>query len=394
MLTVPSIHPFLMALLAGRQPVKVPDDAWQTIVEEAVTQRVAPLLLRWLSRSLLGQEIPLYWLTALKEHVARHAAWHLVLIQELREILATCTQQNIICVPLRGPVLTEHLYGDSWTRPMDDLDLLVHREDLSVIKDIFRHLHYAHYEHRCGFQEAYSYSLEFVHPQYGLVVEPHWTLAYPPMRDLHAMTSVWARTKKNQWMAIDTWMLSHEDLLLHLCLHLHHKGHHAPLLWFHELATLIRRHESTIDWSIFINQVQLMEQTGTVYDVLATVAETFHSPVPTSVTKQLAAHRHNASLSSALIVPDRILAQSSLSGREELAVLCSLESLPQQLQYFSAFIFPSPQYMRRRYGASSRMRLIANYIARFFFIGTECLRWVSAWIGAVLAMRLRSFIHR
>jgi len=399
MLTLPRVHPFLMALLTEHsyeedQPVRVPLHSWETIVDEAITQRITPFLLRWLNQSAHQRQAFPHLLTALKQQVAQHTVWQLLLTKELRSILATCEQKGIACIPIRGPVLAEHLYGDCSTRQMDDLDFLVHRGDLSAIKDIFQHLNYAFHEHRPGFPEAFSYSLEFIHPHHGFLVEPHWTLTYPPFIDTAAMEPVWARAKRQPWAGIDTWTLSHEDLLLHLCLHLHHKGQLAPLLWFCELDTVIRRHGSTLDWTIFMHQTQLMEQARAVCDVLTIMMEAFHSPVPESVVRQLAAEMHGATSPSSLIICSRILARSSFSGREELELLCSLESLHQQLRYLSALLFPSPQYMTRRYGASTRISVIGFYIARLFHIGAAVLQWAVAWIGTIVSTRSRSSTRR
>lgn len=399
MLTFPSVHPFLKALLteipsAKNQPAIISHDSWQAIVEEAITQRIAPPLLRWLSHPAHRHNIPLHLLNLLKQQVFQYAAWNLLLTTELRSVLATCDQRGIPCIPIRGPALAEQLYGDCATRPTDDLDLLVPREDLSTIKDIFQQLGYALHEHRSGFLETFSYSLEFVHPNHGFLVEPHWTLAYPPFVDITAMQPVWRRAMRQRWMDLDSWSLSHEDLLLHLCLHLHHKGRQAPLLWCYELDAVIRRHGPTLDWNIFMNQVQLMEQARAVYDALTIVTEIFRSPVPELVASQFAAQAHHVSSHSSLIIRNQILARSSLSGRDEFALLCSIQGLRNKIRYVLALLFPSPQYMTRRYGASTRMSLTGFYFARFFHIEAEGLRCAVAWIGILVATRARSSIRR
>src|SRR5574337_1017925 len=101
MLTLPSVYPFLMTLLTEsssekNQPAMVPHDAWQTIVETAITQRVAPLLFHRLSHPTHRHEIPLHLLNVLKGQGVQCAAWHLLLAKELRDILATCERQGIV----------------------------------------------------------------------------------------------------------------------------------------------------------------------------------------------------------------------------------------------------------------------------------------------------------
>ncbi len=394
LLTVPSVHPFLTSLLTehthGHAPPEPPSaHSWPTIIEDALAQRVAPLLLHRLDHPARRYQIPLHHLTLLKQQVAQHAAWNLLLAKELRVILALCTQYGIACIPIRGPVFTEQLHGASSIRQMDDLDLLVHHQDLSTVKDIFQQQGYAHHEHRSGFHETYSYSFEFIHPHHGLVVEPHWTLAYPPCRNPASMEPVWKRALRQGWMNMDIWALSQEDLLLHLCLHLHHKGEQASLLWFYELDAVVRRHGSTLDWTVFMNQTRLMEQAGAVTTVLTALKNELISPIPDFVVRRLTEHTHSSSRHSCLATRTQLLSQSSLNGREEFVVLCSLQSLPQRLHYVTALVFPSPRYMARRYGASTRTGLLGFYIVRACRIGADGVRYAITWLIRIIATRHR-----
>ncbi len=85
----------------------------------------------------------------------------------------------------------------------------------------------------------------------------------------------------------DTWRLGQEDLLLHLCLHLLHKGEQSPLLWYYELDRLIRQQRSLLDWNVFVHQAQTMGQASLIADVLATLIHHFHSTIPDSIMSRL-----------------------------------------------------------------------------------------------------------
>jgi Uncharacterised nucleotidyltransferase len=391
MLILPTVHPFLKALLtessADTDQPTVPLSSWKSIVDEATTQRIAPLLLHRLNQPTYLRQIPSHVPADLKQLVIQHAAWNLMLTTELRSILAACEQRKIRCIPIRGPVFATQLYGDCAIRQMDDLDVLVHYEDLSAVKDIFQQLGYIRHEHRDGFHEVFSYSLEFVHPAHGFIVEPHWTLAYPPFVDLAAMQPVWRRIGKQRWMEIDTWTLSHEDLLLHLCLHLHHKGRHAPLLWWYELAAVIRRYGPALDWNTVIEQAQLMQQTDVVADVLTLLTKTFESAIPSSVFSHLEAQSQHAPLPQSSILRSQILAQSSLYGREEFLLLWSIQGFQRKLRYGLALLFPSPHYMIRRYGTSTLVDLTGFYVTRLFRIAAEGFRCTATWIATAIAAR-------
>jgi hypothetical protein len=393
MLTLPSLHPFLTTLLMGSPPPEkeqltaLPHHVWKTIIEEAIAQRLADILFHWLNRFNHQHLIPFDVLNLLKHQIVRQTAWNLLLTKELGHILTTCQQRSITCIPIRGPMFAAQLYGGCSTRQMDDLDLLVHRKDLSAVKDIFDQLGYVRHEQRPGFLEAFSYSLEFIHPQHGLIVEPHWTLVYPPFVTTTDMAPIWARTVRRQWMNVDTWTLSQADLLLHLCLHLLHKGEQAPLLWYYELDALIRQKQSPVDWNVFMHQVEATGQAGLIADVLTTLMHHFHSTIPDSIMSRLLRHSRPSPSISSRTMRDHMLVQSSLNGREEFALLCSLHGLLPKLQYAYALLFPSPQYMVHRYGSSSPMGLIGSYIARASFLSWEGCKWAYSWLMTALAMR-------
>ena len=392
MLTLPSVHPFLMTLLMDGQPEReqlaaIPHLSWKTIIQEAIAQRIAAMLFRWLNHSSYRHCIPIHLLNPLNQHMVRQAAWNLLLTKELRRVLDACQQRGIGCIPIRGPVFAAQLYGDSSMRQMDDLDLLVHREDLPLIKEIFHQLGYAQHEQRPGFLEAFSYSLEFIHPSHGLIVEPHWTLAYPPFAATTTMAPVWERTVRQRLMDmdIDTWTLSHADILLHLCLHLLHKGEHSPLLWHYEVNRLIRQNRSTLDWNIFVHQAQAMGQASLIADVLATSLHRFNSSLPDSVMSRLL--RHSRPSLPTRSRENHMLTQSSLNGREEFALLCSLQGLRSKILYSYALLFPSSQYMVRRYGVSGPIGLISCYITRVCHLFWQGCKWATAWLVAALATR-------
>lgn len=392
MLTLPVVHPLLMTLLTGgpldrEWLTTLPPQAWDTIIKDAIAQRVGPNLFHWLNDSALRIQLPDHARQQLRQHIIQLTTWNLVLTNELHRILRTCQARRLPCIPLRGPVLADQLYGNDAIRQMDDLDLLVHYEDLSAIKEIFHHLGYAPHEHRSGFQETYSYSLEFYHSRHGIVVEPHWTLAYPPASTGVAMGPVWSRSEQRRIHDIETTTLCHADLLVHLCLHLLHKGTHTPLLWYYELDRLIRVSGDSLSWQVVIAQAREMGQAGLIAEVLGTVVHRFHSPVSEAIFKDLL--ELSAEKGSGLPRPisEQMLTRSSLHGREEFAVFCSLRGLRPKIRYAAALLFPSPSYMTQRYRLGSPFMLPLAYLLRASRLLADSCRWGIAWIRAALSAR-------
>lgn len=201
------------------------------------------------------------------------------------------------------------------------------------------------------------------------------------------MAPVWARTVKRQWMNRETWALGQEDLLLHLCLHLLHKGEHAPLLWYYELDRLIRQQHSRLDWNIFVHHAQERGQANLIADVLATLMYHFHSTIPDSIMRRFLSPSRPSHSIPLRPIRDHMLAQPSLYGREEFALLCSLQGFRQKIHYTYALLFPSVQFMTQRYGLSSPMGLIRSYISRACCLLWQGSKWASAWLLATLAAR-------
>jgi len=392
MLTIPPVHPLLMALLTDR-PIEpdvlatLPHQSWEMLVQDSIAQRVGALLFCWINRCSHQPLIPHDVRTLLTQQIMRQTAWSLLLTHELRRILDTCRMHNIACIPIRGPIFAAQLYGDGLMRHMDDLDILVHRTDLPAIKMIFGQLGYITHGHRPDFLETYSYSLEFIHPQHGLVAEPHWTLTYPPSVDAIDMKPVWARAATQRILGSDIITLNQADLLLHLCLHLLHKGTGAPLLWYYELGRLIRQNASSLDWDLFTHHARTMGQACLIADVLETIRHHFHTTIPDAILDSLRQPFESSSAQVAHPLRDQVLRRPSLNGREEFALLFSLQGLHRQIRYVATLLFPSPRYMVRRYGYSSALGLLGSYVRRICHLSKEGCIVASIWARTIFVTR-------
>lgn len=386
-MTKATVHPFLMGLLRGTDvealaPSSMNAQAWEQIITDATQQGLVPILYRWLTTSNSSHKFSPLILDEIKQRVVSLAARNMVLAQELASILRACEARGVACAPLRGLALAELLYGDT-TRPMGDLDLLVRKDELDRVADTLMRLGFEEVDHRPGFARSFSYTLEFFKDRHGcVIVEPHWTIAYPPFVDRVDMELVWKRCERGRVVGVDTWLLAPEDLLLHLCFHLIHGGKCAPLLWFYELDRLLRQEQATLDWPLV---VVLARETGLALflaEVLGKVKSLFDSPVPDEILSQLHAplmphlarvvRRSVESRITLLLVRG-----SHVDGREEFALLFSIKGLRAKFRYAFALLFPSPEFMLYRYRVSTRKQLGLCYITRLVHLSWEGLKWVA-----------------
>lgn len=384
-----TVHPFLGDLLkgGGGAPRSLPlpeQGAWDIIISEATQQGFMPLLYRWLKESGSDRKLPRSAIDRIKASAFQLAARNITLAQELASILQLFESRQVACAPIRGLALAELLYGDITARPMGDIDLLVRKEDLPMVAEALSGLGFREMNRRPGFAQAYSYTLGFFKNRHGrIIVEPHWTIAYPPYADSVDMEAVWSRCVKRQFLGVETWSLCREDLLLHLCFHALHHDEQAPLLWFYELDRLIRQTGAEFDWSRLMVIARQTGQRLILSAVLDRLKELFNSPVPDQL---LSTHPTQPALVSARRgdgpVGRRIAAvlagDARLDGREEFALFVTIKGLRPKTRYALVLLFPSPEFMRLRYGISGRTWLGFCYLTRFMDLTWKGIKWTAA----------------
>lgn len=400
---LPTIHPFLMSLLGDRArnsltPPSSEDPAWNRIVEEADRHGLLPVLSSKLDTLGFSHSLSPSLLDRIKRSVVEVAARNLKLATELTAILRAFETRGLACLPLRGLALAERLYGDITARPMGDIDLLVRREAVPEVAHTLGELGFREIDRRPGFARTFSYSLECLKEDHGsVIVEPHWTIAYPPFADLIDMNAVWNRCVRGEVLGKETKCLCPTDLLVHLCFHVLHRRDSAPLLWFYELDRLLRQDAAELDWS----QITLVAQHTGQEQLLAMVFErlkdSFNSPIPDPVCRQLMIQpvtqpaRPAAGAISKRVVR-LLVGESQVDGRESFALVFTLKGFPVKVRYAYALLFPSSEFMLLHYGLSSRRQLCLWYLIRLGRLSWESLKGIA---GLLFPSRMtrRSLLH-
>jgi len=386
----PAIHPFLMSLLQGTAartdlPSPTDEQTWSHIIGQAEEQHLTGLLSRWLQKANVPSLLPQPQHDELRRCRFQLSARNLLLSKELASILQACAQSRTPCIPIRGLALAEQLYGDITARPMSDIDLLVPRQALTEVRTILKGLGYREMEHRTGFSETYNYTLEFLKDRHGpIVVEPHWTLTYPPFVDRIDMDAVWARSVRGLVGGVETALLCRADLLLHLCCHVTHWRERAPLLWFYELDQVARQVDRAGDWPLVVSIARQSRQTPFVGQIMEELRRRFLTPIPDQVVARLARSvpiepRRSPSGWIAERAERLLASNCRLRGREEFALFAALPGWRAKLRYAAPLLFPSPAFMRFRYGSGGWNNLPFRYLTRSLRLGWEGLRWL-AWL--------------
>ena len=156
----------------------------------------------------------------LREKYLECLAINLCINNQLQRILTEMEKAEIPVILLKGAHLAEFVYKNIGLRPMSDLDLMVPRECLMQSLELAQKL---------GYQLSQPFNLEvellLEHHLPALIVsqnvslEIHWNLVDAKLPMTVDEGGLWQRAQPVQVGKSKAWVLSSEDLLLHLCLH-------------------------------------------------------------------------------------------------------------------------------------------------------------------------------
>ncbi len=167
----------------------------------------------------------------------------------VRPVLAALVDENIRPVLLKGAALVARVYPDVGTRPMDDVDVLVHPDyAYRAIGIIEKHGYVALGKLAFGPNELASYAgMNFLRVSDGAHLDLHWRPSYEERAD--AAMDVWNDIKPVLWQGLPLWTLGATDMLLHTFVHAARWNPTSPVRWIVDADLLLRRDPSSIDWS-------------------------------------------------------------------------------------------------------------------------------------------------
>jgi hypothetical protein len=264
---------------------------WDHFLAMARRHRLVPLLFRHYNL-LVEAAVPNEVLDELRQQFKRNASHSQRLLHELREILLLFQAQGIALLPYKGPVLAHQLYGNVSFRQMDDLDLLVSKQDFPRALELLLRQGY-YLPHNPSTRQA-----RVLVRDYNLVeldgegTRPHielhksFSVKYPiGALDLDEMLPD-LRSVQLAGLQIPTF--PPEDLLLVLCFH---GARHLweRLAWLSDVTELIRTQD--IDWNRVFARAARFRSSRVLRLGLALAEQLLHAPLPADVLKRVQSDR-------------------------------------------------------------------------------------------------------
>lgn len=341
---------------------------WTALTELAAASRAAPLLYDALCEQ---KDAPPKILDALRAAHDSTLRYNMYLFVELRRALRRLQEQGVPVIVLKGAALAQVVYGNPALRPMRDLDLLVPQESFVRVKDTLLALGYTlpRVETQSGAALAFESEMMFSKATPLLCqVEVHWNLIDSPFYQKNLTTDwFWETSLPFAIDNVSAQMLGPEAQILHLCAHLllHHGG--SDLLWHNDVVQVIRFYDSRIGWDELLTRGEALGLGLALRTILRAVVDEWGAPIPIHIVgklSELSVSPTEARLVRALTTPGRSPAKRLWSD------LMSLPGWQQRLSFALINLFPSPEYMRQRYGIENPVLVALSYPYRWW-LGTR-----------------------
>jgi hypothetical protein len=183
-------------------------------------------------------------------------------------------RQGIECTLLKGADLLSRLYGMRGARPLSDVDLLVHEQDLPTIHRLLM---------ESGFTQQIDGNPAYVSSQSTLsldLVSDLWYL------DKEGLAALWARARTRPLGRLTVKQLGSDDLLLYLTAYsVVHRGHLSPS-FFSDLRFLIEK--EPLDWPTLVEEAHRRHLKIPIYHgLLQLIVSNSATRIPPAVIQQL-----------------------------------------------------------------------------------------------------------
>lgn len=170
---------------------------------------------------------------------------------------------------LKGIYFAPTYYGDVGYKKMNDIDLLMHTQDLDRLYELYKQHDFFSLGKLLDDDKQLTFSHHappFFHKSLGCVLGTHWGLISPLTKYKPDYAAMWTRVVPFEFLGARHYALHPVDNLHHLCIHLPYYK-----LGLRELADIynLLRAETTFDWGLFLGEVEKAGTQELVYHALS-----------------------------------------------------------------------------------------------------------------------------
>jgi hypothetical protein len=327
----------LLAHREGSDPEWLPTAAWdwRTFAETCDFHQLAPFIYSRL-QGLTTIAVPPELLEHLRARFHEVCARNYQLAKKLVDLTSMLENEGVPVLAFKGPSLAMAVYGGLSLRQCEDLDLVIHKEDLAKAVHLmtgwgFRAIPTPRrpqiIPYRCRPENprdvARGQEIPFCAPDSSYYADVHWQLGDIYWRPLSPdVEKLWERAERQDLPQGSVSTLCREDLFLALCAHgTRHRW--LCLKWLVDIAELLRK-AGPLDWSRIEEMIRVRPGAAASASVaIILVRDLLQASIRAEAGKILPATSRTLAVAAAL--REELLLRGQTSG-EKPATLLALEA--------------------------------------------------------------------
>jgi hypothetical protein len=260
---------------------------WEYLLRMADAHGMMPLL-SWHLGDAPPELVPATVSARLRGRFQRNIRHNLFLTAKLFKLLNLLEAHQLPAIPYKGPILAASCYGNLALREFFDLDLLVHKRDVSRATELLSAAGYQPQFRLTRAQEAaflrYNCEHTFVHEDDGSIVDLHWAITERFFAFPLDLGCLWERLHRVTLGGSDVPTFSPEDLLLILCVHAS-KDAWERLTYVCDVAELVRTHQD-MDWRRVVERAGRLGSARMLFIGLLLARDLLETPLPKEVSRR------------------------------------------------------------------------------------------------------------
>lgn len=274
------------------------------------------------------------------------------ILEEFGLIAQRFRQQGIAFIVLKGADVIPRLYGVWGTRPISDVDLLVHESDLPTIDRLLANL---------GFTQQIDGNPSYSSPERDLSLDLITTIWYLGRQGL---ADVWTRAMTRSFGSTTIRCLDTVDLLIYLTSYtVIHRGH-LSASFVHDVKLLIEKEPP--DWPAVIARTKQARLQAPLHHGLNHVQKIFPSiAIPETVLELLAPSNRNEQILSWLL--RKLVTTEPLPEIGHLLLFMTQPGLT-KMSWLAQRLCPSPAFLSYRYGSAGPTRPWRTRLLRWYHL--------------------------
>ena len=332
---------------------EVPPGGWPSLLELGRSHRMLPLIHSALRRGNALGLLPENVSRELVQAARATAASNMLFTAEHERIRNAARAAGLQLLPLKGIAFLDSLYKLD-ERPLMDLDYLIPPAQQLDFQALMLNLGYEPNQSVLPgrFAEIFSGEKVFVRQAGGSVVSAELHVELIPMFAMRRAFPLNEERLLDQAVERNGHpMLRPEHELLFTAVHFAAVHCFSRLIWLSDVDRLVR-HNIDMDWDFFIKETRAARSRRLIRVVLDAAVRLFHTPVPDAVLKASGGAKPDARRVDSWLA-------GQCSGMEISLIPFLLSEIP--ARYLLQQVFPSPEYIRMRYG-------IAQWKVPFFYV--------------------------